>query len=121
MSMIGIASSLSTSLNRLLINVDAYVPNKEDRASPYFSPLLASPELLKKLPPTYIEVCGADPLYENGIVYAKKLEDCGVPVRLFILEGMPHGSFMGFPELNSSKVAHAKTAEATKWALEYSS
>ncbi len=70
---------------------DDFVTSTDDRLSPLVSPLLAPEEILKKLPPTYIDVCSEDPLAPGGIMYAKKLEGCGVPVRLFILQGMPHG------------------------------
>jgi acetyl esterase/lipase len=40
----------------------AFVPNKSDRTTHFVSPLLAKPELIKELPPTYIDVCSADPL-----------------------------------------------------------
>ena len=63
----------------------------EHAKNPDVSPLLADPELLRKLPPTYMDVCTEDPLYDGGVAYAKKLEDLGVPVKLFILLGMPHG------------------------------
>jgi acetyl esterase/lipase len=98
--------------------VDTFVPNKDDRSLPFVSPLLASPDVLRKLPPTYIDVCSADPLASGGIAYAKKLEDIGVPVKLFILEGMPHGSYICFPAMESSKAAHMQCMEGTKWALE---
>jgi acetyl esterase len=95
----------------------AYVPNQEDRKTHYVSPLLAEPELIKKLPPTYIDVCSADPLAILGIAYGKLLEDCGVPVKLFVLEGMPHGSYVLFPDLPSSRTAWDSCVEGTKWAL----
>lgn len=81
------------------------------------SPLLASPSSIKKLPPTYIDVCSADPLAVPGLAYGKLLEDNGVPVKVFVLEGMPHGSYVLFPDLPSSRVAWDSCVEATRWAL----
>ncbi|KAF2652696.1 hypothetical protein K491DRAFT_726085 [Lophiostoma macrostomum CBS 122681] len=89
------------------------------RASPLVSPLLADPADISKLPPAYIDVCSEDPLAPGGIAYARLLEDNGVPVRLFILEGMPHGSFILFPDLESSKVAHAACMRGTQWVLSH--
>ncbi|KAF2101754.1 hypothetical protein NA57DRAFT_73191 [Rhizodiscina lignyota] len=96
---------------------DSFVPNKDDRTSPLVSPLLANPDHIRKLPPTYIDACSVDPLVDGGIAYAKKLEDNDVPVKLFILEGMPHGSFILFPELDSSKAARSACMQGTLWAL----
>jgi acetyl esterase/lipase len=72
------------------------------------------------LPPTYIDVCSADPLAAGGIAYAKKLDDIGVPVKLFVLDGMPHGSYIVFPGLASSDAAHEACMAGTKWALGFS-
>ena len=85
--------------------------------SPFVSPLLANDNLLQKLPPTYVDVCSADPLAAGGIAYAKKLEESGIPVKLFILDGMPHGSYILFPDLPSSEAAHAACMKGTEWAL----
>jgi len=53
------------------------------------SPLLA--DEFKEFPPTYISVSGADPLRDQGIEYAKKLDSHGIPVKLEIYSGYPHG------------------------------
>lgn len=94
-----------------------YAPHKKDWTTPLVSPLLASDNLLRKLPPTYIDACSEDPLYDGGVAYAQRLENVGVPVKLFVLEGMPHGSYYLFPELPSSKVANKAVIEGTEWAL----
>ncbi|KAH0829704.1 putative lipase [Fonsecaea pedrosoi] len=52
------------------------------------SPLLA--ENLSTQPPTYIQVCGADPLRDEGLAYAERLQRAGVEVGIDIYAGMPH-------------------------------
>jgi acetyl esterase len=99
---------------------DSFIANEKDRTGHLVSPLLASSDLLRKLPPTYIDVCSADPLAAGGIAYAKKLEDHGVPVKLFVIDGMPHGSYILFPGLESSDVAHTACMVGTQWALNVS-
>ncbi|KAL1899789.1 carboxylic ester hydrolase activity protein [Sporothrix stenoceras] len=94
-----------------------YAPNKQDWTNPLVSPLLASDDLLKRLPPTYIDACSEDPLYDGGVAFAERLDKVGVPVKLFVLEGMPHGSYYLFPELTSSKAANKAVIEGTDWAL----
>ena len=95
----------------------AFVTDDKDMSSPYVSPLLGKPEALKNLPPTYIDACAADPLCVPGVAYGKLLEDNGVPVKAFVLEGMPHGSYVLFPDLPSSRTAWDACVAGTTWAL----
>jgi len=73
----------------------AYVPDANDRRSPYVSPLLA--EDLSGLPPALVVTAHFDPLRDQGIAYAKRLEQAGVPTQLHAEPGGLHG-FMGSPE-----------------------
>lgn len=82
------------------------------------SPLLAPPELLRKLPPTYIEVCSMDPVGPAASAYAKKLEDCSVPTKLFVLDGIPHGGHMMFPGADFSNAAREAVAKGVIWSLD---
>jgi len=54
------------------------------------SPLLATE--FREFPPTYISICGSDPLRDEGLEYAKKLEAHGVAVKLDVMPGYPHGA-----------------------------
>ena len=68
-----------------------YLPNLHDWTNPDASPLRASNDDLAVLPPTLIIVAGCDPLREEGIAYARKLRDNGVPVTSRTDEEMIHG------------------------------
>ena len=59
---------------------DAYAPNKEDRKKPTASPLNASLEQLKGLPPALLIVDENDILRDEGEAYARKLIEAGVEV-----------------------------------------
>jgi acetyl esterase len=59
---------------------DAYAPNKEDRKKPTASPLSATVDELKGLPPTLIVVGENDILRDEGEAYARKLMQAGVEV-----------------------------------------
>ena len=59
---------------------DAYAPNKEDRRKVTASPLSATPERLKGLPPALVIVDENDVLRDEGEAYARKLMQAGVEV-----------------------------------------
>ncbi|GGP36532.1 alpha/beta hydrolase [Saccharothrix coeruleofusca] len=68
---------------------DHYAPQREVRADPRLSVLLA--EDLSGLPPTYLATAGFDPLRDEGEAFAEKLARQGVPVVLRRHEGLFHG------------------------------
>lgn len=44
--------------------------------SPFLHPSLAG------LPPTFFQVCGLDPLRDEGRVYAERMEAVGIPIKI---------------------------------------
>jgi acetyl esterase/lipase len=68
--------------------------------SAYAAPARA--ENLAGLPPTYVDVCEFDPLRDEGISYAQRLVQAGVPAELHLYPGTFHGS---------SLIAHAAVAQ----------
>ncbi|XP_006637757.2 neutral cholesterol ester hydrolase 1a [Lepisosteus oculatus] len=55
------------------------------------APLLAEQEVLRLLPPAYILTCEHDVLRDDGIMYARRLEEAGIPVTLDHYEDGFHG------------------------------
>ncbi|WP_326644434.1 alpha/beta hydrolase [Streptosporangium sp. NBC_01755] len=80
-----------------------YVPADVDRLDPGVSPLHATEHA--DLPPATIVVAGHDPLHDDGVWYAERLQQAGVPVELFDYPRMVHG-FVNVPHLFSD-TAHA--------------
>lgn len=68
-----------------------YLPNIEDQNNPDAIPLLAND--FEALPPTFIAVAEYDPLRDEAVQYAKKLQTNGVNVTLNLYKGTTHGFF----------------------------
>jgi len=69
---------------------DMYIPELEKRKDIYASPLQATIEQLKGLPPSLIQVAESDILRDEGEAYGRKLDEAGVPVTLTRYDGMIH-------------------------------
>jgi acetyl esterase/lipase len=69
---------------------DNYLPDKNARKEIYASPLKASLEQLRGLPPTLIQTAENDVLRDEGEAYARKLDEAGVPVTLTREGGLIH-------------------------------
>ncbi len=67
--------------NMSFIFDNCYV-NGADGHHPYISPVYAQAEDLNGLPPAMIVVAGRDSLHDEGVLYYKKLIECGVDARL---------------------------------------
>lgn len=70
---------------------DLYLPNPEAGADPYASPLRADD--LSGLPPATVILAQIDPLQSEGMAYAQRLMDAGVPTTVEVFEGTTHEFF----------------------------
>ncbi|EEB90772.1 hypothetical protein MPER_10977 [Moniliophthora perniciosa FA553] len=84
--------------------IEWYAGTPED---PKFSPLLLPSH--KGLPPAFIQVCGLDPLRDEGLLYEKILREADVPTRFEVYPGATHG-------FNS---LYASIGQAAKWRKDY--
>lgn len=69
---------------------DSYIVNPEERKNIYASPLLATIDQLRGLPPTLIQTAENDVLRDEGEAYGRKLDEAGVPVIMVRYNGMIH-------------------------------
>ncbi|GAA0558397.1 alpha/beta hydrolase [Chitinophaga japonensis] len=85
---------------------DQYTTDPAERAQIYASPLNATIEQLKGLPPALIQVADADILRDEGEAYGRKLDEAGVPVTTIRYNGMIHdfgllNALAGLPQTKS--------------------
>jgi acetyl esterase/lipase len=69
---------------------DLYAPDAKTRDNPYVSPLRASADQLKGLPPALVITAENDPLRDEGEAYARKLKAAGVEVDAVRYNGTIH-------------------------------
>ena len=93
---------------------DLYAPDAKTRSNPYVSPLRASTEELKGLPPALVITAENDPLRDEGEDYARKLKEAGVEVTAVRYNGTIHD----FVALNALR--HVPSTEAALTQIEKS-
>jgi acetyl esterase/lipase len=69
---------------------DNYLPDKKNRKEIYASPLQATLEQLRGLPPALIQTAENDVLRDEGEAFARKLNEADVPVTLTRYAGLIH-------------------------------
>ncbi|MBO9701883.1 MAG: alpha/beta hydrolase [Sporocytophaga sp.] len=69
---------------------DHYTTDPKERQQIYASPLNATLEQMKGLPPAFIHVAEADILRDGGEAYGRKLDEAGVSVTTMRYNGMIH-------------------------------
>ena len=98
---------------------DAYTTDPKQRQEIYASPLLATTEQLKGLPPTLVQTAEKDVLRDEGEAYARKLDAAGVNVVATRYNGMIHdfGLLNVLADLPATKAALHQASEELKLRL----
>jgi acetyl esterase/lipase len=112
--------SLSQNANAPVFNTEmvrfclsTYEPDISSEAATPFNAMDTFPQMV----PTFIQVAGLDPLRDDGLVYARTLQDHGVPTRVEVYLGVPHAFHVAFPSIEKSKKFNQDTIEGFKWLL----
>lgn len=95
---------------------DHYTADPKQRKEIYASPLQATVEQLKGLPPALIQVAENDILRDEGEAYGRKLDEAGVAVTLVRYDGMIHdyGLLNALAELPAVRSAFVQAAAELK-------
>ena len=98
---------------------DAYTTDPKQRQEIYASPLLATTEQLKGLPPTLVQTAEKDVLRDEGEAYARKLDAAGVNVVATRYNGMIHdfGLLNVLADLPATRAALHQASEELKLRL----
>ncbi|GCF10570.1 alpha/beta hydrolase [Dictyobacter arantiisoli] len=92
-----------------------YLSNDLEGQHPYASPL-RSP-LLTQLPPTLVITAEYDPVRDEGELYARRLQESGVPTHLTRYDGMIHSFFRMTNLLSQARDAQAEVCQALRQAF----
>ncbi|KAF8158667.1 alpha/beta hydrolase fold-domain-containing protein, partial [Mycena galopus ATCC 62051] len=83
-------------------------------SDPDISPLLGDHS---GLPPVYMQICGLDPLRDEGFLYERLLRAQGVRTKVDVYPGVPHGFHVFLPPMGATKKWHTDLREGLKWIL----
>ncbi|ANE50804.1 alpha/beta hydrolase [Flavisolibacter tropicus] len=105
---------LTTSLMKWMY--DQYTTDPKQRKEIYASPLQATTEQLRGLPPTLIQVAENDILRDEGEAYGRKLDEAGVTVTTVRYNGMIHdfGLLNGLSNLPATRSLFVHAAAELK-------
>ncbi|KAL2818608.1 Alpha/Beta hydrolase protein [Aspergillus granulosus] len=91
---------------------------KEAEGDLRLNPGNASADQVRGLPPATFGIAGRDPLRDEGLLFAKKLSENGVPTKTNVFKGVPHGFRRYGAALSVSKKWDEVVVEGIKWALD---
>ncbi|KAI0053263.1 hypothetical protein FA95DRAFT_1552779 [Auriscalpium vulgare] len=86
-------------------------PPEDPLSSPLLYPSHAG------LPPAYVQICGFDPLRDEGLLYERLLRDAGTATKLDVYPGVPHVFNVSNPGIKAATKFEADTLEGLKWLL----
>jgi acetyl esterase len=95
---------------------DMYIADPQKRKDIHASPLRATVEQLKGLPPALVVVAESDILHDEGTAYGRKLDEAGVDVTVVQYDGMIHdfGLLNGLAEVPAVRSLFVQAAAELK-------
>jgi acetyl esterase len=86
--------------------IDHYLRDERDAANVLASPILATDDVLKRVPPAVIVTSEFDPLRDDGEQYGKRLVANGVSASVVRFNGTLHGFFSMLAGVDDASAAH---------------
>ncbi|HEY3274788.1 MAG TPA: alpha/beta hydrolase [Methanocella sp.] len=113
------ATGLWLERDEMKLSWDNYLPDKAARKEPMASPLRASTDQLKGLPPALVITCEYDVLRDEGEAYAHKLISAGVPTTAVRFLGTIHDLVMlnALADTPAAKSAVEMTCDGLRYAF----
>ena len=93
---------------------DNYMGKNGDRTAISASPILATDDALKRMPPAIVITAQYDPLRDEGEAYGKRLVENGVAATITRYNGAFHGFFNMHAILDDAQSAHAQASMLLK-------
>jgi acetyl esterase len=90
--------------------VDHYLRDEQDITNVLASPILATDDVLKRVPPAVIVTSEYDPLRDDGEEYGKRLVANGVAASVVRFNGTLHGFFSMLAGVDDASAAHQLVA-----------
>lgn len=84
-----------------------------DPSSPLRSPLAF--ESHADQPPTYLQICGMDPLRDEALIYEDVLKENGVLTKVDLYPGLPHGFWSRWTGADFTREWGQDCIEGLKW------
>ncbi|MBM3483480.1 MAG: alpha/beta hydrolase [Alphaproteobacteria bacterium] len=94
---------------------DCYFNKKSERSTVTAAPIRA--RNLSGLPPALVMTASHDPLYDEGVAYAKALKKAGVPTQHINYQGHIHGFWTATGKFDVAAEAHAAACKALRKAF----
>ena len=69
----------------------------------------------QNLPPAYFTVCGQDPFRDENLIYDTILREHGIPTKVDVFPGMPHGYWIFYPTYPGSNTARNLMLRGMGW------
>ncbi|KAB5583160.1 Alpha/Beta hydrolase protein [Coniochaeta sp. 2T2.1] len=99
------------------ILLEAYNPDESLRLFNLYNE--TDPVSRAGLPPIYFQICGWDPLRDEGLCFERELrEEHGTRTKLQVYPGLPHGFWSFSPQLGKTKQWVEDTLGGVQWLLE---
>lgn len=102
------------------LGIDFTSPMYSPITSPGYPPSETSShaQIIRPMPPAYMQIAGMDPLRDHGLIYNRVLrEEYGVQTRVDLYSGFGHMFWTNWPDMKESHEFVEDTIKGMRWLL----